>query len=44
MAGEGSLLFFAVSDLDSVDPMYQYSLTYFTDLFRMAIQNSDRHD
>ena len=24
--------------------MYQYSLSYFTDLFKMAIDNSDRSD
>jgi dynein heavy chain, axonemal len=44
MAGEGSLLFFAVSDLDNIDSMYQYSLTYFTDLFKMAIENSPKND
>jgi dynein heavy chain len=44
MAEEGSLLFFAVSDLANIDFMYQYSLNYFTDLFKMAIDNSERNE
>ena len=44
MASEGSLLFFAVSDLANIDSMYQYSLSYFTDLFKMAIDNSPKND
>ena len=44
MASEGSLLFFAVSDLGNIDTMYQYSLTYFTDLFKMAIGNSPKNN
>lgn len=44
MAEEGSLLFFAVSDLANIDSMYQYSLNYFTDLFKMAIDNSERNE
>lgn len=44
MAAEGSLLFFAVSDLANIDSMYQYSLTYFTDLFKMAIDNSPKNE
>ena len=35
-------MFFAVSDLANIDSMYQYSLTYFTDLFKMAIDNSEK--
>ena len=33
MAKRGSLLFFAISDLAQIDPMYQYSLIWFKDLF-----------
>jgi dynein heavy chain len=44
MASEGNLLFFAVSDLANIDSMYQYSLTYFTDLFKMGIENSERSE
>lgn len=44
MAAEGSLLFFAVSDLANIDSMYQYSLNYFIDIFKIAIDNSDRNE
>lgn len=44
MAGEGSILFFTVSDLANIDSMYQYSLNYFTDLFKMAIDNSEKNE
>lgn len=37
---EAACLFFVVSDLGNIDPMYQYSLTYYIDLFTQAISNS----
>ncbi|KAH8862796.1 Dynein heavy chain 3, axonemal [Schistosoma japonicum] len=33
VAEHGSLLFFCISDLSNIDPMYQYSLTWFINLF-----------
>ena len=36
-AVRGSLLFFCVADLRSIEPMYQYSLKWFTDLFKNAM-------
>jgi dynein heavy chain len=36
-----SLLFFCISDLAAVDPMYQYSLNWFIDLFTRSIADSD---
>jgi dynein heavy chain, axonemal len=39
---EASCLFFAISDLVNIDPMYQYSLTYFIDLFTQAITKSEK--
>ncbi|KAJ1636012.1 dynein heavy chain [Pavlovales sp. CCMP2436] len=36
-----SLLFFCISDLASVDPMYQYSLNWFIELFVRSIADSD---
>ena len=39
---EAATLFFCISDLANIDPMYQYSLTYFIDLFTMAILNSEQ--
>ena len=38
MASEGSLLFFAVSDLANIDSMYQYSLQYIEILEKKLIR------
>ncbi|KAM4722817.1 dynein axonemal heavy chain 1 [Rhinophrynus dorsalis] len=38
------VLFFCVSDLSNVDPMYQYSLEWFLNIFTVAISNSERAD
>ncbi|KRX11121.1 P-loop containing nucleoside triphosphate hydrolase [Pseudocohnilembus persalinus] len=39
---DASCLFFAISDLVNIDPMYQYSLTYYIDLFSGAIDMSEK--
>ncbi|XP_063071051.1 dynein axonemal heavy chain 1 [Engraulis encrasicolus] len=36
------ILFFCVSDLSNVDPMYQYSLEWFLGIFMAGIGNSER--
>ncbi|NWX92741.1 DYH1 protein, partial [Nothoprocta pentlandii] len=38
------ILYFCVSDLANVDPMYQYSLEWFLNIFLTGIANSDRAD
>ncbi|XP_036594745.1 dynein heavy chain 1, axonemal [Trichosurus vulpecula] len=38
------ILFFCVSDLSNVDPMYQYSLEWFLNIFLSGISNSERAD
>uniref|UniRef100_A0A3Q3STI9 Dynein, axonemal, heavy chain 1 n=1 Tax=Mastacembelus armatus TaxID=205130 RepID=A0A3Q3STI9_9TELE len=38
------ILFFCVSDLSTVDPMYQYSLEWFLGIFMAGIANSERAD
>nr|XP_054101684.1 dynein axonemal heavy chain 1 isoform X2 [Callithrix jacchus] len=38
------ILFFCVSDLANVDPMYQYSLEWFLNIFLSGIVNSERAD
>lgn len=40
VAAQSSILFFCVTDLANVDPMYQYSLVWYFTLFRKAIENS----
>lgn len=40
MAYRASLLFFCILDLNVVDPMYEYSLQWFSKLFEMGIENA----
>ena len=42
MAIRTQILFFCVSDLANVDPMYQYSLEWFLNIFLSGIANSER--
>ncbi|XP_053363484.1 dynein axonemal heavy chain 7-like [Clarias gariepinus] len=38
------ILFFSIADLANIEPMYQYSLTWFINLFNSSIDNSDKSD
>jgi dynein heavy chain len=42
IAFHSSVLFFNISDLCIIDPMYQYSLGWFISLFEMSIRNSKK--
>ncbi|KAG8186375.1 hypothetical protein JTE90_026794 [Oedothorax gibbosus] len=42
VAQRSSVLFFSITDLPNVDPMYQYSLNWFINLFLKAIQQSEK--
>jgi len=44
VAAHASRLFFCISDMGSVDPMYQYSMGWFNNLFLGSIGNSKRSD
>eukprot|EP00668_Euglena_longa_P033152 GGOE01042680.1.p1 GENE.GGOE01042680.1~~GGOE01042680.1.p1 ORF type:complete len:1142 (-),score=473.48 GGOE01042680.1:287-3586(-) len=44
VAFNGSTLFFCVSSLSMVDPMYQYSLQWFNNLFLSGIDNTEPND
>ena len=44
VAYRASLLFFCVADLAGIDPMYQYSLQWFIDLFIRGIRTADPSD
>jgi dynein heavy chain len=37
-------LYFVVADLGLIDPMYQFSLRYFTQLFNATIENSAKSE
>ncbi|KAM4749227.1 dynein axonemal heavy chain 2 [Rhinophrynus dorsalis] len=41
-AQRASLLFFVLNDLGRIDPMYQFSLDSYTDLFHLSIDKSKR--
>ncbi|CAK9833026.1 Dynein axonemal heavy chain 3 [Anthophora retusa] len=41
VSAHGSMLFFCISDLANIDPMYQYSLPWFIHLYEMSIVNSE---
>lgn len=38
IAKRGSRLFFAIADLSLIDPMYQYSLEYFINIFKIRLE------
>lgn len=44
IAVHSSILFFSIADLASIEPMYQYSLNWFINLFILSIDNSDKSD
>ncbi|XP_075248722.1 dynein axonemal heavy chain 7-like isoform X2 [Convolutriloba macropyga] len=44
IAHYSSILFFVIADLANIEPMYQYSLTWFIKLFVMSIDNSEKSD
>ncbi|KAM4608668.1 dynein axonemal heavy chain 7 [Polymixia lowei] len=44
IAVHSAILFFSIADLANIEPMYQYSLTWFINLFIGSIDNSDKSD
>ena len=42
IAGHSSILFFNISDLCIIDPMYQYSLAWFIQMFKFSIDKSKK--
>ena len=44
VAFRGQILFFCTADLANIEPVYQYSLTWFINLFRLGIQNAEPSD
>ncbi|XP_068171919.1 dynein axonemal heavy chain 1 [Antennarius striatus] len=44
VAERAQILFFCVSDLSSINPMYQYSLEWFLGIFTAAIAHSEKAD
>jgi dynein heavy chain len=44
VAYRGSLLYFCINELNIIDPMYQYSLQWFTGLFVQSIRSAEASD
>ncbi|XP_075336554.1 dynein axonemal heavy chain 7 [Odontesthes bonariensis] len=44
IAVHSSILFFSIADLANIEPMYQYSLTWFINLFVSSIDSSEKSD
>ncbi|XP_050432703.1 dynein axonemal heavy chain 7-like isoform X2 [Adelges cooleyi] len=44
VAAYSMTLFFIIDTLANIDPMYQYSLTWFINLFIVAVENSPKRD
>lgn len=42
VSAKGSIMYFVVADLALIDPMYQFSLRYFTQLFNVTIETSPK--
>jgi dynein heavy chain len=42
VAFRASILYFAITDLDKIDPMYQYSLQWFQRLFAAGVKKSEQ--
>ncbi|XP_053624487.1 dynein axonemal heavy chain 6 isoform X1 [Plodia interpunctella] len=44
VATRGAVLYFAVAQLADIDPMYQFSLKYFNQVFNLVIEKSEKCD
>jgi dynein heavy chain len=42
VARRGSVLYFVIADLALIDPMYQYSLEFFSRLFNRRLEKSQK--
>ncbi|XP_038615472.1 dynein heavy chain 6, axonemal [Tachyglossus aculeatus] len=44
VAIQGSVMYFVIASLSDIDPMYQYSLKYFKQLFNTTIETSEKNN
>ncbi|XP_061490002.1 dynein axonemal heavy chain 6 isoform X2 [Rhineura floridana] len=44
VATRGSVMYFVIASLSEIDPMYQFSLKYFKQLFNITIETSEKND
>ena len=38
------MLYFVIADLAAIDPMYQYSLEFFSNLFNLRLDKSEKNE
>ncbi|RXN25582.1 dynein heavy chain axonemal [Labeo rohita] len=43
VATRGSIMYFVIASLSEIDPMYQFSLKYFKQLFNNTIESAEKH-
>ncbi|XP_030643583.1 dynein heavy chain 6, axonemal [Chanos chanos] len=43
VATRGSVMYFVIASLSEIDPMYQFSLKYFKQLFNSTIETAEKH-
>ncbi|XP_076649863.1 dynein heavy chain at 16F [Halictus rubicundus] len=44
VANRGSVLYFVVANLANIDPMYQFSLKYFNQIFNLVIESTEKDE
>lgn len=44
IAIHSTILFFSIADLANIEPMYQYSLMWFINLFCLSIENAEKSE
>eukprot|EP00163_Fabomonas_tropica_P031149 TRINITY_DN730_c1_g1_i7.p1 TRINITY_DN730_c1_g1~~TRINITY_DN730_c1_g1_i7.p1 ORF type:complete len:4213 (+),score=1156.03 TRINITY_DN730_c1_g1_i7:1002-12641(+) len=44
VATRGSILYFVLADIANIDPMYQYSLEYFKNLFNLVLEVAEKSE
>ncbi|KAG8243033.1 Dynein heavy chain 7, axonemal [Homalodisca vitripennis] len=44
IANHSTVLFFSIANLANIDPMYQYSLVWFVNLYKTAIDNTEKSE
>lgn len=44
MATRGTIIYFVITEMSLIDPMYQYSLQYFKKLFKLSMSLTPNND
>ena len=44
VATRGSIIYFVIAGLSNIDPMYQYSLRFYKELFSIRLKRAEEHE